>query len=68
MDGEYLERRNLVRLTTETRATVVQASWQEALRRIAKAQSLLWNETPIAKRQALLAQVDREIEGRERQS
>ena len=40
-----------------------QSDWMRSLKRVAKAQAILWHETPIAERHALLARVDREERG-----
>ena len=64
MEGEFLDRQDVISFTRETRSLTkageVASAWRESLRRISRAQSLLWNETPISVRQALLARVDRE--------
>lgn len=39
-----------------------QSAWAESLKRVARAQAILWNSTPIAVRQAILAKVDQEAE------
>jgi len=37
-----------------------QSDWAKSLKRVARAQAILWHETSLAKRQALLDQVDKE--------
>ena len=37
-----------------------QTDWARSIRRVAKAQSILWHETPINERLKLLARVDHE--------
>lgn len=44
------------------RKPAVADAWKESLRRIARAQAILWSRTPITERQALLAEVDQEAE------
>ena len=39
-----------------------QTDWMRSLRRVARAQAILWHETPIAERQVILARVDQETE------
>lgn len=41
-----------------------QSDWMEALKRVARAQAILWSETPVPRRQEILARVDREVEAR----
>lgn len=38
------------------------SAWLEAVRRIARAQALLWNRTPIMERRAILAEVEAEAQ------
>jgi hypothetical protein len=44
----------------------VTAAWKESVRRVARAQALLWNASPISVRQAILAKLEQEDEMRQR--
>jgi hypothetical protein len=42
------------------------SAWRESLRRVARAQSILWNASPVSVRQAILAKLEQEDEMRQR--
>lgn len=59
MNDEFFEKQDVV-LPERTRRPDV-PHWDLSLRRLSKAMSILWHETPIAEQQRVLAMVDRDI-------
>ena len=65
MEGDLMDHQDVIAASRTVR--VVQPrdriAWELSLMRVARAQSVLWHETPINERQKLLARVDAEMKG-----
>jgi hypothetical protein len=61
MEGEYFEKQDVIALPRRTHRRPDVAQWDLSLRRLARAQSVLWHETPINERLRVLALVDQDM-------
>jgi hypothetical protein len=62
MEGEFFEKQDVVAIPIRRRREDV-AQWELSLRRLARAQAVLWFESPINERLRVLNLVDREMKG-----
>jgi hypothetical protein len=61
MEGEFFERQDVIRLPARPQRRADVANWDLSLRRLARAQAVLWHETPINERLRVLALVDQDM-------
>lgn len=61
MEGEYFEKQDVIALPRRSVRRPDVAQWDLSLRRLARAQSVLWHETPISERLRVLAVVDQDM-------
>jgi hypothetical protein len=63
MEGEFFDRQDVIALPHRRVRRPDVAQWDLSLRRLARAQSVLWHETPINERLRVLALVDQDMKG-----
>lgn len=61
MEGEFLDKQDVINFPIHVKRPDV-AQWELSLRRLSRAQALLWHETPINERLKILDRIDKESE------